>query len=142
MYKIDHSNTFSKRFNDLIKMNGISVKNLAENTGISKSSLYDYLAGIHSPLSRHIVILSAYFGVSANWLMGYDDEIITNDEKNIIKSIDEFLNKKGFNRGDFDNNKTTNTYYDLNTDNIVVISLVNPSNPLYESYRMMHEKNN
>ena len=74
--------------------------------------------------------------------MGYDDEIITNDEKNIIKSIDEFLNKKGFNRGDFDNNKTTNTYYDSNTDNIVVISLVNPSNPLYESYRMMHEKNN
>ena len=141
MYKVDQENKFSLRFNDLIKAQGLSVIQVAENTGISKSSLYDYLAGRHTPLSNHIVILSRYFGVTTNWLMGETDGENINDNRSIIKLVDDFLSKKCFEKGVYDDNKMANSYYDNKTNNVVLISLINPSNPLYGPYKSLHEKN-
>lgn len=59
------------RLRNAMKMRGVSAQKVADNTGISKSSISLYLNGSRTPKTEQIKRLSKYLNVDVMYLMGY-----------------------------------------------------------------------
>lgn len=64
---------FCKRLKGLRAEKGITLIQLSQQTGISKSALSNYELGVQIPSAQVIVILSKFFNVSADYLLGLKD---------------------------------------------------------------------
>ena len=65
----------SERIKSLIKQSKLSYQELEKTTGIKKSSLQRYASGETTKIPLHAIEkLSITFGVSQEYLMGWDDE--------------------------------------------------------------------
>lgn len=64
---------FSKMFNKLLKEKGISNRSFARSTDISPSSVINYRRGITMPNNDILKIISKYFDISVNHLLGIDE---------------------------------------------------------------------
>jgi len=71
---------FSKKLRCAIRQNGISQSDLAIKTGITPSSISDWLNGKYVPKQDKIFLLASALSVRPSYLLGYEDnEANTND---------------------------------------------------------------
>ena len=61
---------FAENLKDLMFDNNLSQKDLAENTGIERASICNYLKGNRIPNLKSTVILCEYFNCSVDFLIG------------------------------------------------------------------------
>lgn len=83
---------FKTRFNKALSVKNIRPTELAEKTGLSKSTISHYMSGYTKPKSDKLFILAKALNVSEQWLMGLDvsmtrfDAEILNRENSDIKA--------------------------------------------------------
>ena len=65
---------FCERFKELRKTKNLSQKQLAEILRTTNSSICDWECGRSQPDFEALVRIAVYFGVSADYLLGLDDE--------------------------------------------------------------------
>lgn len=66
-------NNFAERLKELRKEKEITQMQLAFETKISKSAIANWELGISQPNSNAVIILSRYFDVSCDYLLGEVD---------------------------------------------------------------------
>lgn len=64
---------FINRLTYLLNKNGMKPADLSRKTNIRASSISDWLTGKYTPKQDKIAIIADAFGVSAAWLMGYEN---------------------------------------------------------------------
>ena len=67
-------NLFACRFSELLKESGISKRALAAAIGVSAMSVSDWSNGNVQPTAENIYLVAEYFHVSADYLLGLEDE--------------------------------------------------------------------
>ena len=67
-------NLFPSRLTELLKENNLSKRGFAKLIGVSAMSVSDWSTGKVQPTAENIYIISEYFGVSADYLLGLEDE--------------------------------------------------------------------
>lgn len=77
--------TFSNRLNKAMIIRDIKASALSEKTGISKSSLSEYLSGKYEAKQNGIYLLAKALNVSEAWLMGLDVPMTRNDDDTFKK---------------------------------------------------------
>lgn len=82
-----------KRIKRLLEERNISKAELSRLTGISNSSLSEYLSGKYEPKQDKIALIARALRVSPAWLMGYDneDEITDKEEREIESDLEDML---------------------------------------------------
>ena len=68
------NNIFSKRLQQALNFSNIKPIELANKTGINKSSISCYLSGYYKPSQTHLVQIAKVLDVTEAWLLGYSDE--------------------------------------------------------------------
>lgn len=81
--------TFANRLNKAMTIRNIKASVLHEKTGISKSSLSEYMSGKYEAKQNGIYLLAKALDVSEAWLMGCD--VPMEKETSNIQGIDEKL---------------------------------------------------
>ena len=95
--------TSQKRLHELMSVMNIKQTDIAEKSGLNKSTICNYCNGNRIPNQKNIAVISDAFDISPAWLMGYDvgmrrskdespDFIISNEEQEILlelQTIDE-----------------------------------------------------
>lgn len=72
----------------------MKAQDLANRSGIGKSSISQYLSGSHAPSNRSADAMAAVLGVNAVWLMGFDVPMLAplqNDDADITDAEREVL---------------------------------------------------
>ena len=64
---------FADRLSELIFDRKKTVREVAQETDIGKSTVYEYLSGRKMPTLRNLVKLADYFGCSTDYLLGLTD---------------------------------------------------------------------
>jgi len=64
--------SFANRLNTAMRIRNIKATELSEKTGISKSSLSEYLKGKYEAKQNGVFLLANALNVSEAWLMGCD----------------------------------------------------------------------
>lgn len=64
--------TFANRLNTAMRIRNIKATELSEKTGISKSSLSEYINGKYEAKQDGVYLLAKALDVSEAWLMGLD----------------------------------------------------------------------
>lgn len=80
--------TFPQNLKKLIDSRGITQQRLSEDTGLTTASISRYVSGLRSPEARALEIISQYFNVSVDWLLGLSEEstkILPKDTQWIIE---------------------------------------------------------
>ncbi len=85
---------FAVRLNKLIKENKITRYKVAKDIKCSKQSVCNWCDGISEPKINYIRILAEYFDVSADYLLGLEDE--TGAKTYISNSFNNFSNNGTF----------------------------------------------
>ena len=67
-------NLFAERLSNLLKEHNLSKRALADKLGISATSISDWTNGKIQPTAEIIYIVAKYFCVSADYLLGLEDE--------------------------------------------------------------------
>lgn len=65
---------FSKRLQQALNFSNIKPIELANKTGINKSSISYYLSGNYKPSQKHLELIAKTLDVTEAWLLGYSDE--------------------------------------------------------------------
>ena len=66
----------SERIREAMDSKGVKAIELSRRTGISKSSISQYMSGYVSPKADRIYLIAKALNVSEAWLLGYDVEMI------------------------------------------------------------------
>ena len=66
------TDTFASRLSLALKEKNIKPVDLANKTGVDKSSISHYLSGNYVPKSDKLIRLAEVLDVNETWLMGYD----------------------------------------------------------------------
>lgn len=64
--------TFSNRLNTAMRIRNIKASELSQKTGISKSSLSEYMNGKYEAKQDGVYLLAKALNVNEAWLMGLD----------------------------------------------------------------------
>ena len=67
-------NLFASRLTELIKENNLSKRAFAQKVGVSAMSVSDWTNGKIQPTAESIYIIAETFDVSADYLLGLEDE--------------------------------------------------------------------
>lgn len=62
----------AKRLSDTLNACGLTAKELADKSGVSKNSISQYINGVHAPSNISAGKMAKVLGVSPVWLMGLD----------------------------------------------------------------------
>jgi len=71
---------FINRLKSIMKERGITQTELAKRTGIRQSSISDWLNDRYEPKQDKVYIIAKALNVSPAWLLGYDENIPTNEQ--------------------------------------------------------------
>lgn len=71
--------TFANRLNTAMRIRNIKAAELSEKTGISKSSLSEYINGKYEAKQDGVYLLARALNVNEAWLMGLDVPMERND---------------------------------------------------------------
>ena len=71
---------FINRLKSIMKERKITQTELAKRTGIRQSSISDWLNDRHEPKQDKVYIIAKALNVSPAWLLGYDENISTNEQ--------------------------------------------------------------
>ncbi len=94
---------FKNRFNKAISAKNIKPVELAQSTGLSKSTISHYMSGYSKPKSDKLFILAKALDVSEPWLMGLDVPMDRNEYRDFnleirdrtFEEIEKFLESSG-----------------------------------------------
>ena len=77
-----------ERFAKLLEIKGITAYRLSKDTGISRTTLSEWKSGRSTPKADKMQKIADYFGVTVNYLMGWDEPELDrfNDER--VQSIE------------------------------------------------------
>ena len=78
--------TFKNRLKQAMELNNIKQVDLVEKTGIDKTLLNKYLAGISNARQNKLTLLAESLNVNEIWLMGYDVPMKRNFEQNLSET--------------------------------------------------------
>jgi transcriptional regulator with XRE-family HTH domain len=67
---------FAKRLNELRQEKGLSIMALGKAIAVSDATICRWENGVSDIKSDQLVLLSKYFGVSADYLLGIDEEYL------------------------------------------------------------------
>lgn len=70
---------FINRLKSIMKERKITQTELAKHTGIRQSSISDWLNDRYEPKQDKVYIIAKALNVSPAWLLGYDENIPTNE---------------------------------------------------------------
>ena len=76
------TDNFKTRFNKVISMRNIKPTELAQKTGLSKSTISHYMSGYTKPKSDKLFVLAKALNVREQWLMGLDVPMERVSDKN------------------------------------------------------------
>ena len=65
---------FADRLSELIFDCNKTARDVAKETGMGKTTVYEYLSGRKTPTLRNLVKLADYFGCSTDYLLGLEQE--------------------------------------------------------------------
>lgn len=71
---------FINRLKSIMKDRKITQTELAKRTGIRQSSIFDWLNDRYEPKQDKVYIIAKALNVSPAWLLGYDENIPTNEQ--------------------------------------------------------------
>lgn len=71
---------FINRLKSIMKERKITQTELAKRTGIRQSSISDWLNDRYEPKQDKVYIIAKALNVSPAWLLGYDENIPTNEQ--------------------------------------------------------------
>lgn len=77
---MDNLYIIKDRLNEALALRGMNITELAQKSGLNKSSVSRYLSGQMIPRSIAIGKMATALGVSPTWVLGYD---VTMDGKEI-----------------------------------------------------------
>lgn len=82
----------ARRFSDILARNNMTAKELAEQSGVSESSISQYMNGNHKPSNISSGKIARVFGINPLWLMGYDvsmdqNQSVISDEASIAEAL-------------------------------------------------------
>lgn len=80
---------FKDNFERLLQERGISALQLARETGIPKSVVYEWRKGERLPSAENLAKLSRYFGVSLDEIMGELSVFLSGEERDLIMLLRE-----------------------------------------------------
>lgn len=75
--------TFQERFSKLLSEKQASTNEVAETLGVSAKTVYSWKSGTRSPKMPAVVSIASYFGVTPEWLEGYDAEKHPETQKDV-----------------------------------------------------------
>ena len=86
----------AKRLTEAMAQKGIKAQELADRSGVSKSSISQYINGSHSPSNISAGKMAAVLEVNPVWLMGFDVPMDESDpagyyDSPIARAYAEFL---------------------------------------------------
>ena len=87
-------NTIGKRIKELRKQNNLTQKQLATALNIAQSSICEWEKNAYEPTATAIKILAVYFDVSADYLLGLEDDL--GNKTYITNSFNNFNNSGHF----------------------------------------------
>ncbi len=67
-------NIFALRLTELLIENNLSKRGFAQKIGVSAMSISDWTTGKVQPTAENIYTVAVYFDVSADYLLGLEDE--------------------------------------------------------------------
>ena len=74
----------AKRLRDAMNAMNLSAQELADKSGVGKSSISHYVNGNNEPKSINAAKLATILEVSPMWLMGFDEKIIEINKKKAV----------------------------------------------------------
>ena len=80
---------FGEKLSELRKDKGLSVIELSKEIGFSKSVIYFWENGQREPTANAILVISRFFNVSTDYLLGLEDELGSKIEKVVKKNSPE-----------------------------------------------------
>lgn len=83
---------FWERFQELLKEKNISQKDIAILCNLTTGAVSLWKKGI-TPQKKTLKILTNYFNVSADYLLGYTDIKLTNEQKEITENEKQIILK-------------------------------------------------
>ena len=93
--KSKYSNFLGKRVMELCREKNMTIEEIANEIGMSRSSFYQYLSGKFEPKAATVYTFAKYFGVSADYLMGItstrEDNVDLREIGDRLKLSDEAL---------------------------------------------------
>lgn len=110
----DNMATTAQRIKEALELRQMKQADLAEKTGIGKSSISTYIAGEYNPKQKNLYKIAKALDVSETWLMGLDvpiERIDLNEfKKNHRKRMDAWNNQ-------YYERELLNSFSKLNDDN-------------------------
>lgn len=73
MSYVDYGEILCKRLIQLREESELSLSELAEKTGIGRTTIRDWEIGATLPGARHLIILADYYGVSVDYILGREE---------------------------------------------------------------------
>lgn len=67
-------NLFAQRLTELLALNNLSKRALAQKIEVSAMSISDWSTGKVQPTAENIYLIAEYFGVSSDYLLGLEDD--------------------------------------------------------------------
>lgn len=89
------NNILIDRIKKILNERNMSKAELSRLTGISNSSLSEYLSGKYEPKQDKIALIAKALQISPAWLMGFDDdetELTRRDEREIESDLEDMMN--------------------------------------------------
>ena len=77
------------RLKSLRSSRGITQSNLGEILGVTKASICCYEKGTRTPTIENLIDMVNYFDVSADYLLGIDNQTSSSKNKNKLKLTEE-----------------------------------------------------
>lgn len=88
------NNILIDRIKKTLNERNMSKAELSRLTGISNSSLSEYLSGKYEPKQDKIALIAKALQISPAWLMGFDNEpeLTRRDEREIESDLEDMMN--------------------------------------------------
>jgi len=86
---MDHKKLLGGRLKKLRVKYGLSQEQVATVLNIDRSAYAYYEHGRSSPSNRNLVTLAKIYGVSTDWILGYDEAITFDEKAEIIAHLAE-----------------------------------------------------
>lgn len=96
---MDKIDTFANRLNLALKRRNMKATELSLKTGISKSSLSEYLKGKYEAKQTAIYLISKVLDISPSWLLGLDVpmEKQTDELENKLLKLNNYMDENNLN---------------------------------------------
>ena len=91
----------ARRLKEALSAKNMLPSELAERSGVSKSSISQYMNGTYIPSNLSSKKMSDVLDVDPLWLMGFDipmDYVYQNDKMDVLIEVQKSLNEEGMKR--------------------------------------------